>query len=88
MQMTLVRSLVQEDSTCQGAAKPMHHYYWACSLESGNHNCWAHVLRAHAPQQKKPLQWEAWAVQPESSPHSLQLETADVQQQRPTTVKK
>ena len=30
--------------------------------------------RACAPQQKKPLQWEAQAPQPESSSHSPQLE--------------
>ena len=30
--------------------------------------------RAHAPQQEKPLQWEAWVPQLDSSPYSLQLE--------------
>ena len=42
MQGTLVRSLVQEDSTCSEATKPMHHNYW--SLQS----------TACAPQQEKP----------------------------------
>ena len=28
-QETQVRSLVQEDSTCHGAIKPMHHNYWS-----------------------------------------------------------
>ena len=46
MQWTLVRLLVQEDSTCPGATKPMHH------------NCWAYALRACALQQQKPPQWE------------------------------
>ena len=27
------RSLVHEDATCFGAAKPMHHNYQACALE-------------------------------------------------------
>ena len=48
---------------------------------------WAHVWqilkpthpRACAPQQEKALQWEAWP---------LQLEKAQVQQQRPSTAKK
>ena len=31
------------------------------------------VSGAHAPQEKPP-QREAWALQPDSSPHSLQLE--------------
>ena len=44
---------------CHGATK----------LESRNY--WAHTSKAHVPQQKKPLQWEAWAPQ---------LEKARVQQ--------
>ena len=33
MQGTQVRSLVQEDSTCLGATKPVRHNYWACVLQ-------------------------------------------------------
>ena len=33
MQGTLVESLVQEDSTCRGATKPMCHIYWAPMLQ-------------------------------------------------------
>ena len=33
MQATQVRSLVQEDSSCHGTPKPLHHKYWACTLE-------------------------------------------------------
>ena len=29
MQGTWVRALVQEDPTCRGATKPVHHNYWA-----------------------------------------------------------
>ena len=65
---TQVRFLVQEDSTCHEATKPMSHNYWAC-----------------APQQEKPLQWEARALQ-QSSPCSPQLEKAHAKQQRPSTV--
>ena len=39
--------------------------------------------RAHALQQKKPLQWEAHTPQPESGPHWPQLEKAHVPQWRP-----
>ena len=46
MQWTWVQFLVQEDSTCPGATKPVHHNYWA------------HALRACAPQQQKPPQRE------------------------------
>ena len=38
-----VRSLVQEDSTCHGATKPMRHNYWSpCALEIGLHNKRSH----------------------------------------------
>ena len=39
---------------------------------------------AHEPQEK-PSQWEARMPQLKNSPHSLQLEKACVQQQRPST---
>ena len=56
---------------------------------------WAHVpqllkprcLRACALQQEKPPQLEGCALQLESSPHSLQLEKAHAQQQRPNETK-
>ena len=48
VQGTRVWSLVQEDPTCCGAAKSMHHKYQA------------RVPRAHALQQEKPWQWEAY----------------------------
>ena len=81
MQETQVQSLVQEDSTCCGATKPVHHSYWFCALEPRNHNYQAHELQLLKPScpgarvsQEKPQKWEAWAPQLESSPHSLQLE--------------
>ena len=40
----------------------------ACSLEPVSHNCWAHVPKACATQQEKPLQWEARAPQLMRSP--------------------
>ena len=45
----------------------------------------AHAPRACALQQEKPPQCEACAPQLESSPHSLQLEKARMQQRRPST---
>ena len=63
MQETWVRSLVQKDSTCCGAAEPVHQNYWACALEPRNHSYWAHMLqllkpavsRAHTLWQEKLL---------------------------------
>ena len=60
---------IQEDPTCHGANKSVHHN-------------WARVL-----QQEKPLQWEAYASQLESSPCSPQLEKAHTQQREPNTAK-
>ena len=53
MQGTRVRALVQEDTTCRGATKPVRHNYWACALEPASHNYWA-----HAPQLLKPSRLE------------------------------
>ena len=53
MQGTQVRALVQEDPTCCGATKPVHHSYWACALDPASHNYWAHV-----PQLLKPVRLE------------------------------
>ena len=68
-------SLIQEDSTCSGADKPMRHNYWA------------QAPRVCALQQKKPLQWVAHAWQPENSPYLPQLEKACMQQQRSSAIK-
>ena len=77
MQGTWVPSLVREDPSSLDATRPM------------NHN-WARVLQPlkpaqHPLQQEKPPQWEACTPQLESSPCSLQLEKAHVQQWRPNT---
>ena len=55
MKGTRVPSLVQEDSTCCGAAKPMCPNFWDCS-------------RAHAPEQEPPPQWEACALHQRVAP--------------------
>ena len=36
MQGTQAQSLVQEDSPCQGATKPVHHNYWSLSALDSN----------------------------------------------------
>ena len=74
MQETRVQLLVQEDSTCYGAVKPVYHHYWAYIQAVTTE---AHVPRAYVPQQGKSPQWEA---------HALQLEKARVQQRRPSAV--
>ena len=38
MQETQDQSLIQEDPTCCRATKLVHYNYWACALESWNHN--------------------------------------------------
>ena len=69
-------------SHAPGAAKPVCHKFWACTLEPGSRNYRAHVLqllkplhsRACAPQQEKPPWGEVHAPQLVSSSHSRQLE--------------
>ena len=68
MQGTRAWALVWEDPTCRGATKPVHHNYWACALEPASHNYWARAPRARAPQQEKPLQWEARVPQQRVAP--------------------
>ena len=46
------------------------------------------LATAHARQQDSPAQWEARGLQLKSSPCSLQLEKACVQQQRPRETNK
>ena len=55
MQGTRVRALVQEDPTCRGATKPVHHNYWACTLEPASHNYWAHVPQLLKPTRLEPV---------------------------------
>ena len=54
MHGTRVWALVQEDPTCCGATKPVHHNYWACALEPVSHNYWARM-----PQLLKPKRLDA-----------------------------
>ena len=49
MQETLVQSLVGEESRCRRATKPVRPNYWACALENGNCNCWAHIQQLLKP---------------------------------------
>ena len=87
---TWVRSLVSEDLTCLGAAKPMHHNSWARMLQLLSPRAAtieAHVPRACAPWFEKPLEQEARTPRWMSSPCSPQLEKALSQQRRPSATK-
>ena len=54
MQETLVQSLIQEDPTCHGATKSMHHNHQACALESRSETAKELVCPgAPAPQQEE-----------------------------------
>ena len=93
-QGTRVRSLVREDPTCRGAAKPVHHNYWACALEPVSHNYWAHVPQLLKPACLEPCSTmrEATAMRSphtamKSGPRSPQLEKARAQQRRSNTAK-
>ena len=59
MQRTWVWSLVQEDSTCLGAAKPMGHIYWSPpALHKGRRHCNEKLGRCREPQ--APLTTKQW----------------------------
>ena len=81
-----VRSLVQEGPRCHGATNPYATTTEAAFWIMQDTTTEAHAPRAHAPQEKTS-QWEAWALQLESSPHTSQLEKACVQHQRPSAMK-
>ena len=73
MQGTQVPSLVQEDPMCHGVTKPVRHNYWAWAQEPQllspcATTTKAHTLTDHAPQQEKPPQWEARALQQRVAP--------------------
>ena len=56
MQGTQVQSLVREDPTCHGAAKPMHHSYW--NLRNPGpmcHNYRLCVLQLWKPVHQEPM---------------------------------
>ena len=88
VQRAWVQSLVQEDSTCHGATKPM---IWCLRLATAEPTCQllkpAHS-RTHKPQLMSPcaVTTEVCALQLESSLHCLHLEKAHVQQQRPRVI--
>ena len=55
MQGTQVQALLQEDPTCHGATKPVHHNYWACAIAPASHNYWAHVPQLQKPTRLEPM---------------------------------
>ena len=48
-----------------GAAKPMHHNYWACALEPWSHNCWSLPACSPCSATRVSLVAQSW-------PHGLQ----------------
>ena len=79
---TWVQSLVQENPTCHGPAKPMNHNNWDCAVKPRTSTtepmCCNHWSPLHSGawrlQQKKLLQQETLPTGTNSSPHSLQLQ--------------
>ena len=85
-----VGSLIQKDHACSGAVETMSHNYWDFAVEPGSHNPWAHMLQLLKPEgsgdvlhRDKPPQWEAHALQLESSPCLLQLEKSPCSSEYP-----
>ena len=87
VQGTRVRALVQEDPTCRGATKPVHHHYWACALEPVSHNYWSPCTWSPCSATREATAMRSPHTTKKSSPHSPQLEKARVQQWRPNAAK-
>ena len=83
MQETLIRKIphaVEQLSPCTTTIEPV---LW--SPEAAATEAW--VPRACVPQQQKPSQWEACALQLESSPHLLQLKKSPLSNEDPAQSK-
>ena len=74
MQGTWVRALVQEDPTCRGATKPVHHNYWACALEPVSHNYWSLRAWSSGSATREATAMRSLCTATKSSPRSPQLE--------------
>ena len=87
MQGTRVRTLLQEDSTCRRATKPVRHKYWACALEPASHNYWSQCTQSPCSATREATAMRGPLTATKSSPLSPQLEKAGAQQQRPNAAK-
>ena len=85
MQGTLVRSLVQEDPTCQEATKSVRHNYWACALEPMCHSNWSPGPWSLCSVTKEATAMRTLRPARRSTSHSLQPEKKPTQQRRPST---
>ena len=70
MQGTQVQSLLQEDTSCQGAAKPVYHNYWAYAPELKYHNYWSLCVLESVLCNKRSHSNENLHTAMKSSPHS------------------
>ena len=83
MQGTWVRALVWEDPTCCGATKPREPQL----LNPRATTTEALMPRARAPQQEKPPQWEARALQQRVAPALSATREKPTQQKRANAAK-
>ena len=80
MQKGLPRWLSGKEFACQDRRQGISPWFRKIPHAMEQLNLCAATTEAHAPgepgapQQEKPPQWEAWAPQPDSGSHSLQLE--------------
>ena len=86
-QGTRVQALVQEDPTCCRATKSVCHNYWACALEPVSHNYWSPHAYSPCSTTREATAMRSLRTTTKSSPHSLQLVKAHVQQWRPNAAK-
>ena len=82
MQGTRVQSLIQEDSTCCRATKPLYHHHWARALPLLSFMCLQPGLHKREATAIRSL-----CTAMKSSPCSPWLKKAHMQQWRPSTAK-
>ena len=87
VQETWVGSLIQENPMCHGAAKPMHHDYWACALEPMSRNYWSLLTLEAMLHNRRSYQNEKPMHCNEEQASLATTREKIVQQRRPSTTK-
>ena len=86
MQETWVWPLIREDPTGLRPAKPVYRQYWACDLEPGSCNCWAHTHHYWSLHALEPVLHHERSRSNEK-PTLAAIWEKSMQQQRPSTAK-
>ena len=87
IQVTRVRFLLWEDTTCQGATKPVCPNYWVHVLETESFNYWSPCTLRLCSTTKGATAMGSLCIAMKSNPRLPHLEKAHMQQRRPRAAK-